>query len=321
MTDDFTSYINKFMQDIVQSKDLIDDKYIKKLLENWSIKYFRYDENHNVTNPDAIDGLNKVFIKISKTTTVNNINTIMGINQIMSNKVATDHVLGNSLFLCKFCFALHHFFVRRNKDNSDIKKVLCTLSASMLENIRGFIYSYMMDDFLTVIQKVRIIYECYVIFLFIDGHKELAEPFLEHIETIKGKLFTDLSTGSVIKQKNLNLDNEYLGWTKTILSDKAKRKLSFLAEDVGIPKEMSLIYNLSSNFIHTNAYSAFMKSAISKDFLQTFLPFITDIMIRQTVKLLENINDVKYQNEFIAVLLNTFQNYSIDLASDAFKPD
>jgi len=162
----------------------------------------------------------------------------------------------------------------------------------------------MHDDPLTVIQKIRIIYECYVVFLFLAKHKELATPFLEHIKIIENKIFKDITVlddnEEFLKSKE---GYEYFCWTKNIIKEKANRNLTYLAQDIGIEKEMSLIYKLSSNYIHTNAYSAFIKNAVNQNFVRDYLPFVASIMLRQLIIFVKNVNNIENQNEMINVLL------------------
>ena len=314
MTNDFNYFFYDMMQNLEKSGHIINDKYIKKLLENWNIKEFRFDENGSVTNEYAKKEIGKIFEKIVLSMSFNDMYTIIGMNKMAIDSATKDYLCGNTLSLCMFCFALHNYFIKKLNKPTNEELVFSNLTTSLLENIKGMIFSYMSNDFLTVIQKVRIIYECYVIFLFIDKHKELATPFLDHIKIIENRIFNNKSIYDDNEQLNkLKDDNEYLGWTKSIIAEKINRNLAYLAQDVGIDKEISLIYKLSSNYIHTNAYSAFIKNAINKDNIKIYLPFVTDMMIRQICVLLKNINKVNHQNEFINILLNRFQEYSHSL--------
>jgi hypothetical protein len=239
--------------------------------------------------------------------------TIMGISKIEMDNALKDEFCSNALFICMFCFGIHHYFAKKLNKPTDEELVFSNLTATMLENVKGVIFSYMSNDSLTVIQKIRIVYECYVIFLFINKHKELVKPFLDHTKIIEYKIFKDMPGYENKKTNELKdtYENEFyenLGWTKNVIPEKVNRNLAYLAQDVGIDEQMSVTYKLSSNYIHTNAYSAFIKNAINQNYVRIYLPFVTDITTRQVNIFTKIVNKINYQNEMISILLNRLEN-------------
>jgi hypothetical protein len=152
-----------------------------------------------------------------------------------------------------------------------------------------------------------------VIFLFINKHKELVKSFLDYTKIIEYKIFRDMPDyeNEEINKLKENYENEFyenLGWTKSIIKEKNNRTLAYLAQDVGIDERMGVIYKLSSNYIHTNAYSAFMKNDINQNYVRIYLPFVADITIRQINMFIKVANKIDRQNEMLSVLLNRLGN-------------
>ena len=216
-----------------------------------------------------------------------------------------------------FSIGLHHYFTKKIKKPTIEELVFANLSTSILDNIRGLLFSYISEDFLTVIQKIRIVYETYIIFQFLIKYRELIEPFFDHIKIIENKIFKDLPDYNEEIFIN-DMSNDFLSWTKKIIPNRNNRNLGFLAKELGIDKDMSFIYKLSSNFIHTNAYSIFNKTAIDRNYIRSYLPFMSDIMIRQIVTYLKAINKKDYESELISVLLNGLENiFFVEILNDS----
>jgi hypothetical protein len=303
----FDKIFSDMLSKLNQSGNIVNEYYIKHLIEDWKIKYFKYGENKNVTNESAINKLQKITEKLVLSMPMNIMYTIMGINKIEVDNAMKDEFCSNSLFLCMFCFSIYRFFSKKMKSPTEEELVFSNLTATMLENVKGIIFSYMTNDSLTVIQKIRIVYECYVIFLFLNKHKELVNQFLDHIKIVEYKIFKDIpgyNHEQIIDDNNY----EYFAWTKKVIPEKTNRNLAFLAKDVGIGDDMSLVYKLSSNYIHTNAYSAFIKKAMDKNYVRAYLPLVTDITIRQIDTYVKIVNKISYQNEMISILLNRLEN-------------
>jgi len=304
---DFSKIFSEMIKNFEKSGLIINESFIKNMIEKWKIKQFRLDENGSVTNNFALEKLEQISKKLLMSLPVNTMYTIIGLNKIQIKNAMRDEFCSNSLFFCMFCIGIHQYYGRKLKEPTNEELVFTNLCTSILDNTKGLLFSYMSEDFLTVIQKIRIIYESYVIFLYLNKHKQLVDPFLEHIRIIEHKIFKDLPGYDIENQIN-DSSNDFLSWTQMIIPDRTNRNLAFLAKDVGIDKDMSVIYKLSSNFIHTNAYSVFIKNTLDKNYIRTYLPFISDIMIRQTNVYINIVNKIDYQNEFISVLLGGLEN-------------
>jgi hypothetical protein len=79
--------------------------------------------------------------------------TIIGINKIEIDNALKDEFCSNVLFICMFCFGIHRYFAKKLNKPTNEKLVFSDLTATMLENVKGVIFSYMPSDSLTVIQK------------------------------------------------------------------------------------------------------------------------------------------------------------------------
>jgi hypothetical protein len=297
------------MQQFINTGVLLDAKFIKKLLSDWKIKDLRISPDGKVMNEYAITELVKLNQKLCAAIPVNTTYAIISLSRVQSDHSTKDMNCTFTLYLCMLCSAIFRYYANRIKKPSDEQKVLIKLTNTVIDNIIGCLTSYMSGDYLTVIQKLRIIYESYIIFLFINKHKELVPLFLEHIKIIEKKIFQDHSE-YVIDQAEISIldfetdKNDIFCWAKSIIPERKERHLETLANDVGIVDEMSVFYKLSSNFIHTNAFTAFIKDRISQSFVSGYLPIISTILIRQLLAFIEAVNPTTYENQLFSVLLH-----------------
>jgi len=170
----------------------------------------------------------------------------------------------------------------------------------------------MSGDYLTVIQKLRMIYESYVIFLFIKKHKELVPSFLEHSKIIENRIFQGFPEYIPEQTEGSILDfdhdkNDIFCWAKSVIPERKDHHLETLAKDVNIDEQMGVFYKLSSNLIHTNAYTAFIRSKITQRYASGYLPFISTILIRQLLAFIEEVNPITYENQLFTVLLHNLE--------------
>ena len=262
------------------------------------------DEKNNITNKFAMDELEKLTKKIISCMPIHIEHNFMGFSKMIADNSIKDNNCMRCLFLCNLCFSYHNYFGRKQNTSAKEMAVLYNLTTSLLENTKGLLFSYMLNDHLTVIQKYRMVYECYVIFLFINSHIDLAVPFLENIKIIENKIYKDIENYSAFKENNISKDDlDYFGWTKNAIPEKSDRNLHYMAKNVGMDDKIGFLYKLSSNFIHTNSYSAFRQKSFDKLFIQSFLPFVTDIMIRNVTMFLEKTDILDYQKTMLRYLL------------------
>jgi hypothetical protein len=298
------------IQQYVNTGVLFDDKFIKKILKEWKITDFRINVDGKITNEYAIKELNKLSEKLCNAIPVNTSYAVISLNRVQTEHTTKDMNCTFALYLCMLCTAIFQYYVNPIKKHlSDEQRVLIKLANTVIDNISGAVTSFMSGDYITVIQKLRIIYECYVIFLFISKHKELVPFFLEHIKIIENKIFQD-DPGYVPEKPETAIydfeivKNDIFCWAKSIIPERKDRHLETVAKDVGITDEMSVMYKLSSNFIHTNAYTAFIKDRITREYASGYLPIISTILIRQTLAFIEAANPTKWENQLFSILLH-----------------
>ena len=250
MVDNFVSEkaFIEILNKIKTTGAILDEHYIKNLIKNWKIKDFRYSTEGNVTNEYAIKELNKITEKLISSIQPNLLYTILGLTYGQTTTAYKDKLCTNALFLCMFSFEIHRYFAKKlNKPNKDEEKIVFSnLTVTMLDNVKGIIFSYLSGDTLTVIQKIRIVYECFVLFAFINNHRELVKPFLDHIKIIKHKIFQDIPDyeNNEIDALKINYGDEfydYFGWTKNVIYEKKNRNLAYIAKNIGIDDKMGLL--------------------------------------------------------------------------------
>ena len=223
----------------------------------------------------------------------------------------------NGFMLLNFCMSIYNnYSLKIDKDN--VNEIVCSkLSNNLMNNYQGLILSYLSGDFLTVIQKSRMIYENYVISLFISKNKQLSEAFLEHGKISEYKILENLNEYSneetseiknILKKYGEGFSEDF-GWTKSVITEKKKRKLITLASYIGIDKNMEFIYKLSSNMIHTNSFSISLNSKKLSKIVDHILEISNDILISQIILYLNeiHINENEKQLLFL-ILLNKFKN-------------
>jgi len=309
------------MQQFENNGVLLNAKFIRKILKDWKIRDFRINPDGKIMNEHAIVELNKLSQKLCDAIPINTTYATISLSRVQTEHSTKDMNCAFTLYLCMLCGAIFNYYVNPIKKQSDEQKVLIKLTSTVIDNIIGGLTSYMSGDYLTVIQKFRIIYESYIIFLFINKHKELVPLFLDHIKIIEKKIFQDYSEYTPDQSVNSFFDfetdkNDIFCWAKSIIPERKDRHLETLAKDVGITNEMSIFYKLSSNFIHTNAYTAFIKDRINQNFVSIYLPFISSILIRQLLAFIEAVNPTTYENQLFTILLHGLE---IQFFPDLFK--
>ena len=293
--------------------------YLRKLLKNWKIKDFQFDKNGMSKNIYVMNDLNKIINKILKSMRWNVISSAESIMDT-TNKMEKDFMGSRILFLQKICNTVHNYIISTIKENELNKeqKVFIKLASSLLNNYNGVVIAYISRDFLSVIQKTRMIYESHVVSLYLNKYPQLAEAFYDHFEVI---LYNMYKTSQKISDKSDDLPHEKdnlikslqekygddyfedYGWTKEIIKDKYKRKLSTLAMDVNIDKGMDLIYRITSNVIHANAFSAFMNDQMIKDSSINSIPLNSYILIDEIIQLVKKMHNDEKESNFICEFL------------------
>ena len=308
--------LNELLNKIKSSTTIIDDIFVKKLLKDWNISDFGIDENGEVTNNYAIEKITKI-LDIIKSNVPNNINYIL----LLKNSAEINNAIMNKQFVTglislNLCMGIYNYYLSKI-DKSDLYfKSLKKLTTSLNNNYQGLIISYLSNDALTVIQKTRMIYENYIISLFISKNKELAEPFLEHRNILLTKILKDIE--SILDDKlpdNINIIDKYgedfkdnYGWTKSIIKEKENRNLGFMASELGFSDDLSFIYKLTSNIIHTNSFSISIDYKTGSILMNLCMPFITDILIKQTILYVNDIFPNSKEAKLLTIILNKLKD-------------
>ena len=235
----------------------------------------------------------------------------MGKTYYEMKKSFSDKIFNRQFFLYSICQEICIYEDKYFGKKDDETLVFSGLTFSMLDNYQGFLFSYLSGDYLTVIQKIRIIYETYIIFRYIDRYKELAKPFLDHKEIMKHSIskYTmkeeekDENYTEVINKYGEDFSADY-GWTKAKIEKKKNRKLIYLANDLGAGEKMNLLYKLTSNIIHTSSFSVFYKDKLDSVIIKTFLPALIEMLVEQTVKYAEIMCKDKKESVFINIFVH-----------------
>jgi len=309
---DPSKILAEIMQQFANTGALLDAKFIRKLLKGWKIKDFRISPDGKIMNEYVIVELDKLGKKLCEAIVANTTFATFRLSQVQIEHSTKDMNCVSTLYLCMLCSAIFHHYVNTIKIPSDEQKVLIQLANTVIDNINGCLTSYMSGDYLTVIQKLRMIYESYVIFLFIKKHKELVPSFLEHIKIIENRIFQGFPEYIPEQTECSILDfdhdkNDIFCWAKSIIPERKDRHLETLAKDVSIDEQMGVFYKLSSNFIHTNAYTVFIRYKITQRYASGYLPFISTILIRLLLAFIEEVNPITYENQLFTVLLHNLE--------------
>jgi hypothetical protein len=304
--------LNELLKDIKANDNIINRKFIKNMIKKRKILDYRIDEDGNITNEYAKSEIKKFIDQIKKSIPINLDYFILGkTNYEIKSAFLNVHFI-NSFVFYSICFEIYNYYTDKDVDLNNEDKVFSKLNANILNNYQGMLLSYLSSDYLTVIQKTRIIYEIFVIFKFIDKYKILVKPFLDHHLVIEQKIFKN-----ILENKNIDLEEilkkygevflEDYGWTKEILDKKEIRNLGHMAFDIGIKKEFDLIYKFTSNFIHTNSYSA-LKNNIDISIINTLLSIINTMLMEQTKMYVNFFCKDDKEKIFIIGLLNSLYN-------------
>jgi hypothetical protein len=307
-----------------ENHDIIDQKYIKNILKEWKIKDFGIDENGHIGNKYAQEKIANIIKRIATSIESNK-------NDYIKNKFKTeqknvfDHTFTLIIMLYRLCESVYLFFTKNIEKSNDELEVLSKLTAYLLNNFRGLLNSYFADDFLTVIQKNRVIYECYVISFFIKKHPELAKDFKDYKEILQYQLVrkewkSNISEKRKIEkieeleknwseQKGDNFGN--YSWTKKIIADKKNRNLEYIVSNLNLDEKLGSVYKLSSNYIHSNSFSTFKHP--DKKLSTVSMQISTDILVNQIIQFMGCVSVNKIHSTLINSIIYTFKNRCFDV--------
>ena len=252
--------LESFLDNFNNDSRKINSKYIRRIIKNWGKKDLMLDEKGMVTNEYAIKDLHKIISDLFEAFPANKEYILLLKSSFETKKSLSDKTFTKHLIVLTVCKEIYFYYKAKNKNKKDDEiTVFSKLTLSLLDNYHGFLFSYLSGDLLTVMQKVRIIYEEFIIFRFIYKNKELSKPFLDHKEVIKYNITKDILKDEINDKEYSALITEYgedfcdnYGWTKNVIQNRNDRKLSYIANVLGVDENINTMYKITSNLIHTS---------------------------------------------------------------------
>jgi hypothetical protein len=301
----------EYLGNFINNNKIIDYRYIKKIIKNWKITNFGLDENGMVTNKFAIEALNKVIANLLKILPENLEYIVLSKTYLDIKNSFADKTFIRHFFLHDICKEIYNYENTNIAKKDDEIAVFSGLTFSMLNNYQGLLFSYLSGDYLTAIQKIRIVYETYIIFRYINEHKELAKPFFDHKEIMKYSISRYTMKEDETDENYIEIVNKYgedftanYGWTKDVIKNKSDRKLLYIANDLGAGDNLNMLYKITSNIIHTSSFSVFYEDKLDSVILKTFLPATIEMLIDQTIKYAEIMCKDKKESDFINIFVH-----------------
>lgn len=212
-------------------------------------------------------------------------------------------------------FYIQQKYIRKITDNLDIEFIHTFIQYS-LELLTG-INSLLLDNNQnSVISIYRTFYENYIVFIYLQNHKDLREKFLEHtnfdsiliqIENLKLKkqeIPEELESQkqSYIDKYGTSFKEDY-GWASSVIPGKGKLKVMYDESNLG--DVFNYYYKLSCKYTHVTGIS--LSSRPDFKGVIGFLLAISEIMINEFKVLFEY---VPFKNNKEKVLLRNWVNVS-----------
>ncbi|MFZ7133121.1 MAG: DUF5677 domain-containing protein [Eubacteriales bacterium] len=172
-----------------------------------------------------------------------------------------------------------------NEDKTQDNECAAKIFYNMILHFRCLFTLWLSKQQENMFAPLRTMYELYITLRFIEKYPELSKPFIDHIAmknaNIKRKLNKKYALNEhendIIAKYGQDFSDEY-GWTAEILSNKRKRNLRGMADNLKLEGYRPL-YVLTSESIHASSLSINSYFNIYSDPL---------IMIHSAVELLTN---------------------------------
>lgn len=182
-------------------------------------------------------------------------------------------------------------YVKKDKDNIELNFFhnFNEYSIQLLNSVSSLLLREKNNN---VISLYRTIYENYILYFYINKHKELIHPFLDH------SLITELSLKKQLaKVKKINLSNEIneeykkiiskhdekfaddYGWAYKTIPDPKNRKLVTMYKESDLNNDYEYLYKLACEYSHLTSFSLLVRPEL-KD-LNVFLTGIVDIISKE----------------------------------------
>jgi hypothetical protein len=163
--------LNDFLDSFNNDSRKIDYNYIRRLIKNWKNKDLMLDEKGMVTNEYAIKDLRKIITDLFEAFPFNKKYILLSKSSFETKKSLSDKTFTKHLIVLTVCKEIYFFYRAKNNNKKDDEiTVFSKLTLGLLDNYHGLLFSYLSGDMLTVMQKVRIIYEEFIN-VFINGLK------------------------------------------------------------------------------------------------------------------------------------------------------
>ena len=286
----FEKALTAFGLPIAQVLLTVDD--IRKIVEEWTQDGFRMDRDGRINNPDLeqyIDFHAQRLIRAAP----NMRDELLKYKIVHEYRHAetNEHVAHAAMFL-DFVSACYNYIVQEYYDESDFHFCVMNLLHHILQTYSAF-FTEMLSGLQTAsLTHLRTMYETYVIARYIMKYKELSRPFRDHSIIVQYRIAAEFDKNGdlgelqtrydeLIREYGKDFANKY-GWTSGRIEQRNKRKLSTLANDVGLGGYRSL-YVLSSEMIHASSFSVVDESWTAKataGFIASAVELLTNGLIQ-----------------------------------------
>jgi hypothetical protein len=306
---DYADYDPKHLDKINNKKYLaVIDRLISKCPINGD-----FENSAKDLQEDAKTYIEKSFPFFNPTTTLNILHGYQN-NQLSNilNPPAQAFVLYVEL-IRQVYFYIQEKYIKKNKDNFEITFVHTFISYS-LELLIGINSLLLGGNYNSLVSIYRTFYENYIVFRYLQNHKELRQSFLDHSRMDKCLLFfeqmkmkkTDVPIeiqneyNALITQYGNDFKEDY-GWANSII--KGKNKLKKMFDDSNLSDVFIYYYKLSCKYTHSTALS--LTTRLDFKNIIGFVLAISSIMIEEFKELFNYIN---FKNKKEQALLREWIN-------------
>lgn len=277
---------------------MINENYIKEMLESCTITNFSHDSNGVVLSeelPEYIDIKINEILSLSKQ---NSEKTIQEKCIYELKTVFTDINAEKLILLFDFTISVFNFLGKKYNTESQQNNILRSLVENSLNQYQSILVSYLSGGYITILSLVRILYENYVLFMYLRKNTVLMQAFIDHAEMIRIKINKEYA--DIISEEDQSLLNclnekygsdfiEDYGWTKDTIQKKEDRKLITMVNECGL-KGYSSLYKISCNYIHPSSYSILAGNNKDNPLVFQFIASSVEIVTNSIIHFMRDIN-------------------------------
>lgn len=221
-------------------------------------------------------------------------------------------------------FYIQEKYIKKDKENFEITFIHIFLEYSM-ELLTG-INSLLLDNNQnSLISIYRTFYENFIVFSYLQKHKELRDAFLDHsqMDILLLKIEQFKASSSAIPEDIKKEYDSYLqtygkdfkddyGWANSLIKDKSKLRIMFEESELG--DIFNYYYKLSCKYTHATSLSLIARQDLKG--IIGFLFGISDIIIHEFKELFRNIN---FKNKKEQILVSQWINVATMNLNKAIK--